>query len=355
MLRPPMSRSRTLSQKLPRVSASQQRRSSASSVTNRVAKDPLVGTTVDGDFEVERPLGTGSHADVFLARQRGLRRRLVALKVLSRHYLSLREGDRRRAATGLVKEGELLASLRSACFVSIHRAGALPDGRPYLALEYAPGTTLAELIAGGERLDAAQAVQVAEQVAEALAELHEMGFIHRDVTPANLMIESGQRGRLRVRTYDLGTVTRVSERPDKFRVGYDPEHPFGTLGYMSPEQASAGLVEATSDQFSLAAVLYEGLTGARPVMLDGQGGRAVLRYLRGDEPIPMEPLDRLVELPANFVVAMHRALSRDPSRRHDDVLAFADALRRASVGAPSASSDSLVARVARGFGFGKGS
>ena len=190
--------------------------------------DGLLGAVVDGDFEVQRLIGSGSHADVYQARQKSVGQRQVALKVLSRLYLGLPDGDRRRAATNLQREGELLGGLQASCFVDIYRTGSLVDGRPYIALEYAEGKTFAQLLQGGGRIELDLLVDLLHQWADGLAELHARGWVHRDVTPANAVIASTAYGTQRLMTYDLGTATQVTGRVDRFKVGHDRDRPPGT-------------------------------------------------------------------------------------------------------------------------------
>ncbi len=121
-------------------------------------------------------------------------------------------------------------------------------------------------------------------------------------------------------------MTKAIDKPDRLRSGYDPDHPLGTAAYMAPEQAAAGVVDGRSDQFGVAAMLYEMLTGKRPVMLAAPGPRPMLEYLRGYGPVPQEPVDAQYAMPAALAKAVHRALSCDPARRYATIGEFAEAL-----------------------------
>ena len=293
----------------------------------------MIGTVIDGDFEVVRLLGGGSHADVYQASQRSVGNRTVALKILSRLYLGLNESDVRRAAASLLGEADLLGGLHAACFVDVYRTGVLADKRPYIALEFAEGKTLASLTAEGERLPLAQVVDLLHQWAEGLAELHARGWVHRDLTPANVAVSETVFGTQRIQTYDFGTATQISSRADRHRVGYDRDRPAGTPAYMSPEQAAGGVVDGRSDQYALAAIAYELLTGLRPLVVETQGAAAQLDALRGTAPIPSKPLGPLrPDLPKAVEQAIHTALDRDPDRRHASVQRFVQVLERAARG-----------------------
>lgn len=294
--------------------------------TSRTDLDPILGQTVDGDFEVVKALGGGSHADVFLAKQKSMGDREVALKVLCRPYLNLREGDFQRAVRALLREGALLGRFHSASFIDVYSTGRLPDERPYLAMEYVRGPTLATMIAEFGRVDALTAIELVVELCEGLAELHAAGFVHRDMTPNNVIIAETALGTMSCKMFDFGTVTKIIDKPDRLRAGYDPDHPLGTPAYMSPEQAAAGIVDARSDQFAIGAILYEMLTGKRHIAIDAPGPRPVIEYLRGYGAIPQQPVDGERGMPGALARSVHKALSRDPARRFESMAALADAL-----------------------------
>lgn len=302
--------------------------------TSRADLTAAVGQVVDSDFELIRPLGTGSHADVFLARQRSVAQRLVALKALSYLYLSLSERDVKRAGQALMREGELLGMLRSPCFVDVYRCGALPDGRPYLAMELADGHTLQEVIAGlasgQKRMTLDRVAEIVDQWSLGLGELHAAGWVHRDVTPANAMVAEAVGGEVRLKTYDLGTATQIADKADRFRIGWDKENPAGTPVYMAPEQARGEVVDGRADQYALACIAYELLTGQRPVAAPSGRAAEVLEFLRSDRPIPQQPLGSLrPDLPREIEAVVHRGLARQVERRFDTIRQFGLALVQA--------------------------
>ncbi len=295
--------------------------------SSRNELDPILGSTIAGDLVIERPIGSGGHADVFLARQRSVGDRKVALKVLCRPYLSLREPDMRRAAVALVREAAVLGQMTSPCFVQVHLTGVLPDTRPFVVMEYVEGDTLAALLARTRRLPVTWMLDLVSQLAAGLAELHALGHVHRDVTPANLLIKAGPLGEPKLKMIDFGTVTRISDKPDRYRVGYDLEHPLGTPGYMAPEQARGDVVDGRADMFALAAIAWEGLVGRRAIDPSLMTQRALLDYLRGVAALPAQPATAAEAVPAPILAVLLRALDRDPARRYPDIGLFARALR----------------------------
>lgn len=297
---------------------------------SRTQLDALLGQTIDEDLVIERPLGSGSHADVFLARQRSIGDRKVALKVLGRPYLALREADFRRGAHALLREAAVLGLMRAHCFVQVHRTGTLPDGRPYVVLEYVEGAPLSAHVAPDARLPAARIAGLAVQIATGLEEMHLRGFVHRDVTPANLLLGADPLGRPQIKLIDFGTATRISERADRYRVGYDIEHPLGTAGYMAPEQARGDVVDGRADQFGLAGLCWELLFGVRPTAIVTSTQRAMLEFLRSDAAIPTAPPPRGHAAPEALVAVLLRALSRDPAERFASMREMAEAILQAT-------------------------
>ena len=265
---------------------------------------------------------------MFFARQRSVGDRPVAIKVLCRPYLSLREPDLRRASLALLREARLLGALRSPCFINIIRTGKVEDGRPYIAMELAQGPTVAKVLNEKKRLGVGVLADMLAQLGEGLAELHGIGYVHRDITPANLILSPTNLRENRVRMVDFGTVTKISGRADRYRVGYDLEHPLGTPAYMAPEQATGGVVDGRADQFAVAAIIYECLSGRRPVSQVEPGARGMLLRLRGTDPLPETPLTELRhDLPEGLAETVDRALSRDPDARHPHIGAFVQAFQ----------------------------
>lgn len=315
----------------------------------RASVAAATGTVLGGDYALVALLGSGSHADVFSARQLSAGQRLVAVKVLSPLYLSLPEGDFRKASAALRREGELLASLTSPCFVRIVGAGDTPDRRPFIAMELAEGPTLGAWLQSGER-PLRQVAEVIRQWAQGLGELHRLGWVHRDVSPANSVVMARGPHGSQLRSYDLGTATQISDRADRFRVGFDRDRPAGTPAYMSPEQATGGVVTGRADQFSLAAIAYEALAGRRAIPAESTRAAQVLAFLRGSEPIPTVPLVELrPDLPEAVSQVVGRALQRDPALRFTTVESFANALAEALAATQVSVAASLWQRLARKF------
>jgi tetratricopeptide (TPR) repeat protein len=234
-------------------------------------------------YRILQRLGAGGMGEVLLAEDERLGRQ-VALKFLPPGGLTAPDRAER-----LAREARSLASLNHPGIAAIH-ALEVSEGRPFLAMEYVEGETLAERIAR-RPLPLEDAIRVGREVAEALEHAHARGVIHRDVKPANILVT--QDGATKLADFGLALLRDETRLTAEGTVS-------GTAHYMSPEQARGAEVDGRSDLFSLGAVLYEALTGKRP--FDAAGPDAVLHAIQSREPelptalrsgVPLE-LERIV-------------------------------------------------------------
>ena len=247
--------------------------------------------TIPG-FELLRKLGSGGMGTVYLARQESLNRH-VAVKVLDRV-------DDPSALRRFERESLLAASVTHPNIVFIVDAGIV-DGTPYLVQEFVDGCSLADVLRE-RRLSAAEVCDILEPVTNALAELHQAGILHRDLKPRNILIDGQGRPMLS----DFGLAVCIESGSTLTH----SEMIVGTLDYMAPEQRHRLDVDERADQYSLAAVAYEMLTGDKPL---GAFKR----------PSELNPL-----LPASVDSILMRALSRDPDDRFADVRSLFAALKK---------------------------
>jgi serine/threonine protein kinase len=275
--------------------------------------------TVAGRYEVERTLGGGGMAVVYLARD-GELGRSVALKVLAENLADDAELRQR-----FVREARLAARLSHPNVVRVYDAGE-EDGRPFIVMECVEGESLAELLRREGPLDPDRVAKLGVQACAGLEEAHRAGLVHRDVKPANLLLTKD--GILKVADFGIAHAvggTRVTE------VGTV----LGTAAYLSPEQALGERVTPASDLYSLGTCLYELLAGEPP---DGHETLGELFSRRESGPPP-----RLKGVPPELESAIMRCLERDPSDRP----ASAADLARLLVPARPAGPPTAVTEVAR--------
>ncbi|HEY6148849.1 MAG TPA: serine/threonine-protein kinase, partial [Thermoanaerobaculia bacterium] len=245
--------------------------------------------------------------EVYLGRDLRLRRE-VALKVLPQELSQ----DPSRLAR-FEQEARSASALNHPNIVTIYEIGREGD-TPYIAMELVDGKTLRELCAGGP-MPIRKILAAAAQVAEGLAKAHGAGIVHRDLKPENLMVS--RDGFVKILDFGLAKLTEadsggVSAMPTLARPETHPGTVLGTVGYMSPEQASGQSVDFRSDQFSLGSILYELVTGekafARKTAAETMS--AIIR----DEPEPLARSKPPTPLPLRWIV--ERCLAKDPDERY---------------------------------------
>ncbi|MCA9687141.1 MAG: serine/threonine protein kinase, partial [Myxococcales bacterium] len=219
----------------------------------------MLGREIIGQYVIVDKLGEGGMGEVYLADQPAIGRQ-VAIKVV---HGQTRESDHDDHVARFRNEAKAAASLESAHIVSIFNWGELEDGTLFMAMEYLPGRTLADLIRKEGPLEPFQAVTIAGQICTALSEAHGAGIIHRDLKPSNIMLlerkgEQNEGESLFAKVLDFG-VAKL-EGSDITRSGAM----FGTPQYMSPEQLRGDAIDGRSDLYSLGIMLYEMLVGKLP-------------------------------------------------------------------------------------------
>jgi serine/threonine protein kinase len=274
-----------------------------------------------GRYTLIRELGQGGAGRVYLARDPELGRE-IAIKILDGGVAAQPERFRR--------EMGILAALRHPNIVAIYDAGT-EDGRPYYAMEYAGGRSLAEA-----KLPLAEAVAILEQVALACHAAHEKGIVHRDLKPANVLLAD------RPLVADFG-IAKV-QNAELTETGMT----LGTPSYMSPEQAAGTEVDARSDIFSLGTMLYEMMTGRKPFL--GTNVFDIAAQVARHDPTPPREID--AKLPRDLEIVALKAMAKRPERRYPTALAFAQDLRAWREGRPIAARppsmrESIAARIRR--------
>jgi predicted ATPase/predicted Ser/Thr protein kinase len=267
---------------------------------------------VVGGFEVEAFLGRGGMGVVYRARQRSLDR-AVALKVVA-PALAADEAFRQR----FLREARLAAAIEHPNVLPVYEAGE--DGaRLFLAARYVEGETLASLLARAGPLPAARAVEIVARVGAALDAAHARGLVHRDVKPSNILLD--EAGGVYLCDFGLATsgagskLTRTGEL-------------LGTLAYIAPEQIRQGSVDGRADQYSLACVLFECLTGEAPFTGETE---AQLLWAHMQER-PPSVVERRPDLPIAIDAVLAKALAKEPAERFTTVRELAEAALAALVG-----------------------
>jgi eukaryotic-like serine/threonine-protein kinase len=263
----------------------------------------VIGETIAGRYDVEELVGHGGMSSVYRARD-SLLERHVALKILHERY-SADDGFVER----FKREARLVAQLQHPNIVTVIDRGE-EGGRQYIIFEYVEGENLKEYVVRKGRLDVAEALEVAAEVARALAFAHENGLIHRDVKPQNVLLNGD--GRAKVTDFGIARTLDVDGMTQTGTV-------LGTSNYIAPEQASGQRVDTQSDVYALGVVLYELIAGDVP--FPGESFIAVaMKHMH--EPAP-NLLDVRKDVPLRVAAAVDRALEKDPEQRFPSMDAFA--------------------------------
>src|SRR6266581_521921 len=261
-----------------------------------------------GPYEIQSPLGAGGMGEVYSATQNSLGRQ-VAIKVLA--SASALDPERLRR---FEQEARAASALNHPNIISIYDVGR--DGATsYIAMELVDGKTLRALLEAGP-LGIKKTLQIATQIADGLAKAHAAGIVHRDLKPENVMVS--RDGFVKILDFGLAKLVPAGfESSDATNLktvtrGTEPGTVLGTVGYMSPEQASGHPVDFRSDQFSLGAILYEMAAGKRA--FDRPTAVQTLSAVIQDDPEPVTAA--APKTPASLVWIIERCLAKDPEERY---------------------------------------
>ena len=204
-------------------------------------------------FKIQRTLGTGGMATVYLAEQISLGRE-IALKIMAPDLLHADKSFCSR----FIKEGRIIAKLRQEHVITIHDIGCIDGSTYFMSMEYCAGGTLKDRIKDGSAKT--QALPIIRQIASALGYAHSQGFVHRDIKPANILFRDDGSAVLS----DFGIVKTIAKTMDDRTQLTQAGWAIGTPEYMSPEQSAGKDLTGGADLYSLGVVLYEMLTGEKP-------------------------------------------------------------------------------------------
>jgi eukaryotic-like serine/threonine-protein kinase len=291
--------------------------------------ESTLGDALRGRYVIERELGRGGMATVYLASDIKHSRQ-VAIKVLHPELSQALGAER------FVHEIAVAARLQHPYILSVHDSGA-HEGLLWYAMPYVAGESLRQRLTREPQLALDEAVRIATEVAEALVYAHGQGIVHRDIKPENILLSEHHSV---IADFGLARALDVAGGDRLTQSGIV----LGTPAYMSPEQASSDArLDGRSDQYALGCVLYEMLAGEPP--FTGRTAQAIIAR-RFSEPVPS--LRVLRDVPEAVERAVARALARSPADRFPDTARFAEALNAALAASPGgAHTRAIPTRVRR--------
>ncbi|MGC4094287.1 MAG: serine/threonine-protein kinase [Polyangiaceae bacterium] len=285
-------------------------------------KDPFVGRTIlDGQYEVLEKIGTGGMGSVYKASQPG-EQRMVALKILHPKL-----AGRKDLTSRFRREARAMMQLSHRNTVKVHSYGELEeDGSLYIVMELLEGKNLNQVVRREGPLPPERAIPILVQVCGALQEAHDLGIVHRDLKPENIFLSrtDGQGDFPKVLDFGLAKVTERQMQPGSIILTQEGMV-FGTPEFMSPEQAQGRTLDARSDIYSLAVILYELLTGKLPF-----SARTPMEYIQKhvtDAVIPFAERAPERTYPRGLEEVIVKALAKRPEDRFQTADEFAEALR----------------------------
>jgi serine/threonine-protein kinase len=293
--------------------------------------DTLIDRIFDRRYVIKRKLGSGGMADVYLAEDQELGRR-VALKLLDERHASDEQFVER-----FRREAQSAAGLNHPNIVSIFDRGRA-EGTYYIAMEFLDGRTLKELLIRNGPTPIPIAIDYARQILGALSFAHRNGIIHRDIKPHNIIV--GPDGRLKVTDFGIAR-SGASQMTEAGSI-------VGTAQYLSPEQARGAPVDPRSDLYSLGIVLYEMLTGKVPFT----GDTPVEIAMKHLSQVPEPPSKLRPDVPHDLDAVVMRSIAKDPDQRYGSAEEMdADLARVARGVAVSRETEDAMTQVLSGVGI----
>lgn len=272
--------------------------------------EQMRGIILDNRYKIDKNIGTGGMADVYLG-QDLLLERPVALKILHANF-----ADDVAFVTRFKREAQAAGKLNNPHIVNMYDVG-IDQGFHYIVMEYVPGTTLKEYIKEKKRLSTDEAVQIALAIGDGLEHAHSMGIVHCDVKPHNILITN--QGAIKVTDFGIARAINSSQTT------LYTTSVMGSAHYLSPEQASGKQVDVASDIYSLGVVLYEMLTGRVPY----EGDSAISVALKHVRETVVKPSVYCPTLLPSLEAVVMKSLQKKPEDRFHSIAEMMAELRRA--------------------------
>jgi serine/threonine protein kinase len=276
----------------------------------------LIDVTLDSRYFIQKELGQGGVGAVYLAQDRKLHDKPVVIKVLLEKSL-----QNSWVVQKFQQEKEALARVDHPGVVGVLDTGELPDGKPYLVMQFIDGVTLRSQIKP-EGIPLERAAELLKQIGRALKAAHDKGIFHRDLKPENIMLQSYGGGEEQVKIIDFGIAKLKDSIVAPSTVTGATA---GTVSYMAPEQLSGRPVSAAMDIYAMGAIAYELVTGRKP--FNPETGFELLEMQRAG--VRIKPSDLRPSLSEEACQVILRALNFDPKDRFQNARELGDALHRA--------------------------
>jgi serine/threonine protein kinase len=288
--------------------------------------DTLIGTLIDQRFQIKELLGVGGWSRVYRAHHKRLGTPIV-LKVMHTHLVQDTEKLKR-----FQREADISSRMRHTNIAKVMEFGLMPEGQPFLVMEYLEGETLNMILDRQGPFAWQQVVLIINQAAEAFAYAHDQGVIHRDIKPSNLLLTTDGT----IKVLDFGLAKASLQAPGRGSSLTKAGQTMGTPDYMSPEQCQGMILGPPSDIYSLGLVAYELLTGTKVV-----SGSTTFEIMRQHVDKPPPPFKPALRIPSSVQDAVFKALYKQPLKRYESMRAMRAAFDVSTLPVPAATSVSM--------------
>lgn len=277
----------------------------------KLQQDPIIGSVLDGSYEVLSLIGHGGMGVVYKARHK-LMDRIVAIKMLKAALvsdsLSVKRFQQEVKATGRLVHPHA---------ITVYDFGISPDGLPYIVMDYLEGSSLAELIKKENQVEVDRCIKIVSEACEALAHAHKQGVVHRDLKPSNIVLTNYDDDPDFVKVVDFGVAKLVGGAAEGAQRLTQTGEVCGSPVYMSPEQCLGQELDCRSDIYSMGIVIYESLTGRLPLI-----GRTMVDTMSkhvSEMPQPFSKIRPDIYIPERLEQVVFRAMAKDPNKRHQSM------------------------------------
>ncbi len=276
-----------------------------------VAQDPLVGTKLDGKYEILSVLGTGGMGVVYKGKQE-LMDRIVAIKMLLAHHLNDTHSVKR-----FLHEGKATCKLKHPHIITVYDYGVSPQGQPYIVMGFLEGVPLSDQIRKEGQIGVDRSMSIFKQSALALEHAHSQGVIHRDLKPSNIVLIDFDGNKDYVKVVDFGVAKLIEDAGTELQRLTQMGEVCGSPVYMSPEQCQGMPLDPRSDIYSMGIVMYETLTNKLPLL-----GKTLVETMHKhimEPPTPFSESRPDLYIPERVEQVIFKALAKNPDDRQQSM------------------------------------